>query len=167
MPATSVKQRKHLDRLNSLWQTEAHRFRPGGKPWNIKHRDLPRNKARQPLIPCRLCATAMVTVYSKTKTCRTCRYELRRKTDPRVWKSGYVYQTSGRYPEHIVIAERVLGRKLQPHEHVHHIDMDKTNNQNSNLLICDNSYHKWLHHAYAKEFARRCLSRPNQLSNDD
>ena len=25
------------------------------------------------------------------------------------------------------------------------IDGDKTNNKNTNLLICDNAYHRWLH----------------------
>jgi hypothetical protein len=55
--------------------------------------------------------------------------------------------------EHIVIAERVLGRPLHSlgrghpdTEVVHHIDGDKTNNAPSNLLICTPRYHTELHH---------------------
>lgn len=41
--------------------------------------------------------------------------------------------------------EAVLGRKLKSNECVHHIDGDKTNNENSNLLVCTLQYHQWLH----------------------
>jgi hypothetical protein len=55
--------------------------------------------------------------------------------------------------EHIVVAQKALGRPLknfgQGHpdtEVVHHIDGDKTNNAPTNLLICTHSYHTELHH---------------------
>jgi hypothetical protein len=41
--------------------------------------------------------------------------------------------------------ERVLGWKLERHEVVHHIDGDKTNNANDNLLVCSVAYYEWLH----------------------
>lgn len=48
--------------------------------------------------------------------------------------------------EHRSIAERVLGRKLTTAERVHHLDYDKTNNKNSNLVVCpDEAYHRLLH----------------------
>lgn len=54
---------------------------------------------------------------------------------------------------HVEVAESVLGRKLKDNECVHHINMIKTDNRKSNLLICDHSYHRWLHDRYAKRFA--------------
>lgn len=59
---------------------------------------------------------------------------------PRAQKgSSYVF-------EHVLIAERALGRPLSAQHPVHHVDQDKTNNQNSNLVLCeDNAYHQMLH----------------------
>lgn len=47
--------------------------------------------------------------------------------------------------EHILIAEKVLGRKLKIGEVVHHSDFNTRNNRNDNLLICTRSFHVWLH----------------------
>jgi len=46
---------------------------------------------------------------------------------------------------HRLIAENVIGRKLKSNEVVHHIDGDRANNKNNNLLVCSRSYHVWLH----------------------
>lgn len=55
--------------------------------------------------------------------------------------------------EHILVAERALGRPLKnlgvghpDSEVVHHIDGDKTNNAPDNLLVCTHKYHVELHH---------------------
>ena len=48
--------------------------------------------------------------------------------------------------EHIVIAEKVLGKPLPPKAEIHHVDSNCSNNKNSNLVICENhSYHFLLH----------------------
>lgn len=53
--------------------------------------------------------------------------------------NGYVF-------EHIVVAERALGRFLPRTAEVHHVDEDKTRNVGGNLVICeDRSYHMLLH----------------------
>lgn len=59
----------------------------------------------------------------------------------------------GRQYEHILVAERALGRKLRffgvghpDNEVVHHVDGNKQNNSGSNLLICTHQYHTELHH---------------------
>ena len=58
---------------------------------------------------------------------------------PRADPRGYV-------PEHILLAEAALGRYLPLDSEVHHINEVKTDNRNSNLVICqDRSYHSLLH----------------------
>lgn len=52
----------------------------------------------------------------------------------------------GRVPEHVLVAERALGKRLPADADVHHVDGTKRNNQNSNLVICqDRAYHMLLH----------------------
>lgn len=64
---------------------------------------------------------------------------------PRAHPGGYVF-------EHILVAERALGRFLAPPEEVHHIDEDKRNNNPSNLIVCpDRAYH-WLVHQRTKAY---------------
>lgn len=48
--------------------------------------------------------------------------------------------------EHVIIAERALGKQLPPGAQVHHADKNPANNENSNLVICQSdAYHKLLH----------------------
>jgi HNH endonuclease len=59
---------------------------------------------------------------------------------PKASSSGCVY-------EHIIVAERALGRHLPPSAQVHHVDGNPRNNVPSNLVICqDMAYHKLLHY---------------------
>lgn len=71
---------------------------------------------------------------------------------------GYMQRSDekgGRRPEHILIAEKAMGKKLPKGYVVHHINGDKTDNRNKNLLVCSKAYHTALHHRmsllYAKE----------------
>ncbi len=57
---------------------------------------------------------------------------------PRADAKGYVY-------EHILVAERVLG-KLPPRAVVHHVNGRRDDNRPANLVVCqDYAYHNLLH----------------------
>jgi hypothetical protein len=48
--------------------------------------------------------------------------------------------------QHILVAEKALGHALPADACVHHVDEVKTNNTNSNLVICENNaYHRLIH----------------------
>lgn len=58
---------------------------------------------------------------------------------PRSDGDGHVYT-------HMVVAERALGHTLPRGVEIHHVDGDKKNNAQSNLVICqDRDYHQFLH----------------------
>jgi hypothetical protein len=81
------------------------------------------------------------------------------RTSRRVNKDGFSIDTAGYACQdskriHIQVAEKALGRNLKKGEVVHHINMDKTDYRNTNLLICSASYHKQLHGRYEMAFAR-------------
>lgn len=60
--------------------------------------------------------------------------------------SSTLYLERGRRRIHIVIAEAALGKPLPIGVHVHHVDENKWNNTNKNLVICqDAKYHQLLH----------------------
>jgi hypothetical protein len=54
-------------------------------------------------------------------------------------RQGYVY-------EHILVAERALGKPLPLGAEVHHVDENGLNNENRNIVICpSHTYHMLLH----------------------
>jgi hypothetical protein len=58
---------------------------------------------------------------------------------PRVMNNGRVY-------EHIVVAEKKLGRLIAKTEPIHHIDFNRLNNTPENLYVCENhKQHRDLH----------------------
>lgn len=59
-------------------------------------------------------------------------------------RDGYIMK--GTQLAHVLIAEKVLGRKLPEGALVHHVNGDKADNRNANLVICpDEAYHNLIH----------------------
>ena len=58
------------------------------------------------------------------------------------------------YPR--ILMEEKLGRPLEPHEDVHHIDNDKTNNDPNNLALIHHGEHQKLH-AERKYFDKEAI----------
>lgn len=88
---------------------------------------------------------------------------LRGKIGPKAnrWNGGKYIKTDGyvmvivreddrrKYPyirEHVMIAEKVLGKHLPEKAVVHHVNGNTLDNRNENLVICENRpYHQLLH----------------------
>lgn len=70
-----------------------------------------------------------------------CRSDVQRRSGQLV-----PYVRYGHNREHIVFAERAMGKALPPKAVVHHVDGDGWNNGRDNLVICqDQAYHMELH----------------------
>lgn len=71
------------------------------------------------------------------------------KTGKSLDPSGYVMVRLGgsrRKTEHILVAERAMGKSLPKGAQVHHVNGVRSDNRNANLVVCqDQAYHALLH----------------------
>ena len=85
---------------------------------------------------------------SKTDGAKKQMSEARFRSSRRVGNHGYVVVTRNGHQvlEHIYVAEQAIGRPLNKGAEVHHINGIRSDNRNSNLVICnDKTYHQLLH----------------------
>lgn len=75
-------------------------------------------------------------------------------SSPKKVLGGFRYRS-----EHVLKVEKILGRRLNRDECVHHIDGDRLNNENSNLLVCNRGYHQWLHWEMSRRYAKEKFGR--------
>ena len=62
---------------------------------------------------------------------------------------SYLYKDDFSYlnciGEHRYVVQQVLGKKILKNRIVHHLNGDKIDNRKCNLVICDRSYHGFIH----------------------
>lgn len=86
---------------------------------------------------------------------------IRRMNHPDATVNGYV-------PEHRLVMEKLIGRRLRSDEIVHHIDLDPSNNSPENLLLIESHSMHGLLHTYFQYALVQLLSREDlkKLTND-
>lgn len=98
---------------------------------------------------------------------KPCEYKFNNYNNTRdSWRGGHIGKTTGYIyikidgkdiGEHILVAEKTIGRRLYADEVVHHINGIKTDNRPENLQVMTNSEHVKLHQIKAKpKICKRC-----------
>ncbi len=107
------------------------------------------NKILRPKIEliCQYCKNQFYVYPSRANKAKYCSYICAAKGRPKRYKKNALrpYRNGRMEWAYRLIAEKVLGRLLKKGEHVHHINTDRTDNRNSNLLICSHAYHRLIH----------------------
>lgn len=102
---------------------------------------------------CEFCGKIYIirgSIGSKRFCSKECRYKKSRKIGNKyIDKSGYVKikTENGYVSEHRLVMSNYLNRELEPNEHIHHKDGNKTNNNLENLELFKSNSEHIVHHA--------------------
>ncbi|HLB41244.1 MAG TPA: HNH endonuclease [Gammaproteobacteria bacterium] len=150
------------------------RFKKGSTPWNkgkkfpqFSGENSPMWKGGQVKKNCDICGSSFFVDFYRKKIARFCSRKCKGKSignreKSLNWKGGKIEHSCGYYlikvdnhpfsnkagyiPEHRLIAEKTIGRYINPKkEHVHHIDENKKNNDPNNLLVLTFVEHRRIH----------------------
>lgn len=129
------------------------------KCYLIDHHIAPRAVKAKKVFICKYCGKEFEDWKCKNrKLCsKSCKdkwiSENIRGKNHKLWKGGYTATNGYRYiqkngkweTEHRLVMEKMLGRKLNELEVVHHIDGDRLNNNADNLLVMGDREHRIYH----------------------
>jgi hypothetical protein len=105
---------------------------------------------------CKQCAAQFRSIKPQIFCCRVCQHKFMRQEEASNWRGGRLhhgYKIYIKRPEHRVILEEILKKKLKPKDVVHHIDDNKTNNDLSNLHVFDCQACHMVHHQSGRPLA--------------
>ena len=149
--------------------------------WRVAHGEKsPAYKNGKRTAACAVCGVTFDTYQKERRCCsRACRAVVQRGPGGSNWKGGRIVRgdgyvlvwippeerdwhqhslKNGAYMyEHILVAERAMGRCLRKGEVVHHANFDSSDNRNTNLVVCDPVFHSYLHWEMARRWAREHL----------
>ncbi len=69
------------------------------------------------------------------------------------------YKGNGKVAEHILILEKYIGRMITKKEPIHHIDIDRRNNEIDNLFLCGTNKEHMLIHGQLYDMAAELISK--------
>jgi hypothetical protein len=114
-------------------------------------------------------------VHKRTHCSRACARKNHPKgPESKAWRGGYItkegYKLIGlngeRIPEHRLVMEKELGRQLESHEIIHHIDSDPSNKSVDNLQIVSRSEHMKIHALEREQWSLKYTSCINCASTE-